>query len=194
MHTRVTISVRSGGVGNERATEQPESEAQHDPYAPRPGYVTDIDGRTDRTTTAAAIGVGAALVTSFVLGFFQAPEWVVWPGAIGVGVVVWLVLRARQRRRDRSEGRSPDAVARARDRAIADANGGRRFFVAPNPVVVIVMGGIFIALAAVPLTLAGDPLSLSGIITPAILVICGAFFVVQGVGTLVVRRRPPESR
>lgn len=191
MHTRVTISVRSGGVGNERATEQPESEAQHDLYAPRPGYVTDIDGRTDRTTTATAIGVGAALVTSFVLGFFQAPEWVVWPGSIGVGVVVWLVLRARQRRRDRSEGRSPDAVARARDRAIADANGGRRFFVAPNPVVVIVMGGIFIAFAVG--TLVVGSVSVVAVIRTVVLVGSGAYFVVQGVGTLVVRRRPPES-
>lgn len=178
-------------MGNERATEQPEPEAQHDPYAPRPGYVTDIDGRTDRTTTAAAIGVGAALVTSFVLGFFQAPEWVVWPGAIGVGVVVWLVLRARQRRRDRSEGRSPDAVARARDRAIADANGGRRFFVAPNPVVVIVMGGIFIALAVVTLVIGS--VSVVAVIRTVVLVGSGAYFVVQGIGTLVVRRRPPGS-
>ncbi|MFJ3033181.1 hypothetical protein ACIPC2_02085 [Curtobacterium pusillum] len=51
-----------------------------------------------------------------------------------LGVAVWLVARARRRRRARRAGRSPGAVQRARDRAVAEANGGRRFFVAQNPV------------------------------------------------------------
>jgi hypothetical protein len=177
-------------VGNEGSADQ--TEPEHDPYARRPGYVTSIDGRTDRTTKAAAIGVGAGLVTSFVLGFFQAIDWVAWLVSISVGVAVWLVLRARQRRRDRREGRSPAAVATARDRAIADANGGRRFFVAPNPVVVIVMGGIFIALAVGTLVLGS--VSVIAVIRTVVLVGSGAYFVVQGIGTLVVRRRPPDPR
>ncbi|WFR66832.1 hypothetical protein P9139_19685 [Curtobacterium flaccumfaciens] len=40
------------------------AEQEHDPYARRPGYVTDVNGRTDRTTTFAAIGVAAGLVAS----------------------------------------------------------------------------------------------------------------------------------
>ncbi len=177
-------------MGNERSADQ--TEPEHDPYARRPGYVTAIDGRTDRVTTAAAVGTGVGLVTSWVLGFFQAPEWVVWAGAIAVGVTTWLLLRARQRRRDRSEGRAPGAVARARDRAIADANGGRRFFVAPNPVILIVMGGIFIAVAVGTLGLGS--MSVLTVIRTIVLVGGGAYFVVQGIGTLVVRRRSPDPR
>ncbi|WP_144714784.1 hypothetical protein [Curtobacterium pusillum] len=175
-------------MGNERADDQPE----HDPYARRPGYVTNASGRTDQVTTAAAFGVGAGLVTSFVLGFFHAVEWVSWSASVLVGVVVWLLLRARQRRLDRREGRSPDAVAHARDRAIAEANGGRRFFVAPNPVVVIVMGGIFLALGLLSLVL-GD-LSVHRVVVSTVLVACAAFFIVQGIGTLVVRRRSDPTR
>lgn len=94
----------------------------------------------------------------FVLGFVQVSDSVAFPVAIGIGVAVWLVARARRRRRERRAGRSPDAVQQARDRAVVEANGGRRFFVAQNPVVVIVMGGIFIAVAVVPVVVEGASL------------------------------------
>jgi hypothetical protein len=42
------------GVGNE--PEDRPTEPEHDPYARRSGYVTGVDGRTDRTTTAMAAG------------------------------------------------------------------------------------------------------------------------------------------
>jgi hypothetical protein len=174
-----------GRMGDTDAEHQ--SATEHDPYARREGYVTSVDGRTDRVTTAAAAGVGAALATTFVLGFFQVTGVLVWIIAAAVGVVVWLSLRARQRRRDRVAGRSPDAVARARDRAIADENGGRRFFVAQNPVVVIVMGGIFLALGVVWAVLGEDGL---GKLLPVVLLfVSGTSCVVQGIGTLVVRRQ-----
>lgn len=164
-----------------------ESNDEHDPYARRPGYVTGPDGRTDRTTTAAVAGVGAGFAAVLVLGFFQLSELLTFPVAVGIGVVVWLVARARWRGRERRAGRSPDAVPQARDRAIAEANGGRRFFVAQNPVVVIVMGAIFIAVAVVPAVVEGPSAVRLGI--SALGVASGVCFVVQGIGTIVVRRR-----
>lgn len=172
-------------MGDTDAEHQPATE--HDPYARREGYVTAIDGRTDRVTTAAAAGVASALGASFLLGFFQVTGVLVWLLSAAVGIVVWLSLRARQRRRDRVAGRSPDAVARARDRAVADANGGRRFFVAQNPVVVIVMGGIFLALGVVWAVLGED--DLAKLLPVVVLFVSGMVCVVQGIGTLVVRRR-----
>jgi hypothetical protein len=171
-------------MANER--DDPTAEPEHDPYARRPGYVTSADGRTDRTTTAMVAGVVTGVVALFLSGFLSVPEWAAVPVCVVIGVVVWLVLRARQRGHDRAAGRSPDAVPEARDRAVAAANGGRRFFVAQNPVVVIVMGGVFLGIGVVELVRGA---STGGVLTALVLGACAAFFVVQGVGTLVVRRR-----
>ncbi len=171
-------------MGTERTDEQNTDE--HDPYPRRPGYVTGADGRTDRTTTAAIAGVVAGLVVVFVLGFAQVSDAVAFPVGIGIGVAVWLVARARWRRRERHAGRSPDALPQARDRAISEANGGRRFFVAQNPVVVIVMGGIFIAVAVVPVMVEGA--SAVRLVISTLVVASGVSCIVQGVGTLVARR------
>lgn len=171
------------------ATERAEGphEDEHDPYARRPGYVTGPDGRTDRTTTAMVAGVVSGIVTSGLLGVLHVVEPIALTAAVVVGVAVWLLLRARRRRRDRQAGREPDAVAQARDRAIAQANGGRRYFVAQNPVVVIVMGAIFIAVAIAPVVF-GEA-SVGRIVVMIVVVASGGFFIVQGIGTLVVRRR-----
>lgn len=95
-------------------------------------------------------------------------------------------MRAGRRAADRRAGRLPDAVARARSRSVADVNGGRRFLVAPNPVV-IVMGGVFLTVAVVQLVARG--LSAGAVAVAVLLAASAVFFVVQGIGTLVVRRR-----
>jgi len=136
-------------------------------------------------------GVGTAAVGLFVSGLLQVAEWVAYPTCAAIGIVVWLVLRARHRRRERRAGRSPDAVAEARDRATAEANGGRRFFTATNPVVVIVMGAVFLVVAVAPLVFGGVS---SGRVAVAVLVgLSGIVTIVQGAGTLILRGRvtPP---
>ncbi|MCS6573348.1 hypothetical protein NYS52_02300 [Curtobacterium flaccumfaciens pv. flaccumfaciens] len=172
-------------MGTERADGPAVDE--HDPHERRPGYVTSVDGRTDRMTTDMFAGVVVGFVLLLVFGFFQLVEWIAIVAAVVIGAAVWLVLRSRRRRADRRAGRSPDAVPRARDRAIAEANGGRRFFVAQNPVVVIVMGAIFIAVAVAPLLFGG--FSVGRIVTGVIVVASGVLCIVQGIGTLRVRRR-----
>jgi len=169
------------------APSQDDQQQPHDPYAKRPGYVTGVDGRTDTWTTAAVAGVLTGIAVVFVSGLFQAPTPVAYAAAVVVGGAVWFAVRARRRSVDRREGRAPDAVARARSQSIADANGGRRFFVAQNPVVVIVMGGIFLAVGVVQLVTRG--LSAGSVAIAVLLAASAVFFVVQGVGTLVVRRR-----
>ncbi|PYY60652.1 hypothetical protein DEJ17_05730 [Curtobacterium sp. MCSS17_011] len=160
---------------------------EHDPYERRPGYVTSGDGRTDRMTTDMFVGVAVGFVLVIVFGFFQLVEWIAIGAAVVIGAAVWLVLRSRRRRADRRAGRSPDAVPRARDRALAEANGGRRFFVAQNPVVVIVMGAVFIGVSVAPLLL-GD-VSVARILIAVLVVASGVVFIVQGIGTLRMRRR-----
>ncbi|MBT1674925.1 hypothetical protein [Curtobacterium aurantiacum] len=172
-------------MGTERADGPAVDE--HDPYERRPGYVTSVDGRTDRMTTDMFAGVGVGFALVFILGFFQVVEWIAIGAAVVIGAAVWLVLRGRRRRADRRADRSPDAVPRARDRALAEANGGRRFFVAQNPVVVIVMGVIFIGVAVAPLLLGG--VSAARILIAVIVVASGVLCIVQGIGTLRVRRR-----
>ncbi|QVG65269.1 hypothetical protein JG551_002671 [Curtobacterium flaccumfaciens pv. flaccumfaciens] len=172
-------------MGTERADGPAVDE--HDPYERRPGYVTSADGRTDRMTTDMFAGVVVGFVLVLVFGFFQLVEWIAIGAAVVIGAAVWLVLRSRRRRADRRAGRLPDAVPRARDRAIAEANGGRRFFVAQNPVVVIVMGAIFIGVAVAPLLFGG--VSVGRIVTGVIVVASGVVCIVQGIGTLRVRRR-----
>ncbi|WIB32080.1 hypothetical protein [Curtobacterium sp. MCSS17_005] len=172
-------------MGTERADGPAVDE--HDPYGRRPGYVTSVDGRTDRTTTDMFVGIAVGFVLVFILGLFQVPQWIAFGAAVVIGGAVWLVLRSRRRRADRQAGRSPDAVPRARDRAIAEANGGRRFFVAQNPVVVIVMGAIFIGVSVAPL-LVGD-VSIARILIAVLVVASGVVFIMQGIGTLRVRRR-----
>ncbi|MBF4613346.1 hypothetical protein [Curtobacterium sp. VKM Ac-1376] len=160
---------------------------EHDPYERRRGFVTGVDGRTDRVTTAMVAGIVVGFAVTVVLGFLQVPQWIAFAAAAVVGGAVWLILRGRRRRADVRAGRSPDAVRSARDRAIAEANGGRRFFVAQNPVVVIVMGAIFIGVAVVPLLL-GD-VSVPRILISVLVAASGVVVIVQGIGTLRVRRR-----
>ncbi|UWD78429.1 hypothetical protein [Curtobacterium flaccumfaciens] len=172
-------------MGTERADGPAVDE--HDPYERRPGYVTSVDGRTDRMTSDMFVGIAVGFVLVIVFGSFHIVEWLAIGAAVVIGAAVWLVLRSRRRRADRRAGRSPDAVPRARDRAIAEANGGRRFFVAQNPVVVIVMGAVFIAVAVAPLLFGG--VSIGRIVTGVIVVASGVVCIVQGIGTLRVRRR-----
>lgn len=169
------------------APSQDDQQQPHDPYVRRPGYVTGADGRTDTWTTAVVAGIVTGMAVLFVSGLLRAPAPVAYTAAVAVAAAVWSVVRARRRAADRRAGRSPDAVARARSRAIADANGGRRFFVAQNPVVVIVMGGIFLAVAVVQLV--GSGLSIGSVLVAVLVAASAVFFVVQGIGTLVVRRR-----
>lgn len=176
------METRPGPDAPSRDDEQP-----HDPYAKRPGYVTAIDGRTDTWSTAAVAGIVTGIAVLFVSGLLQAPTPLAYAVAVVVGGAVWFGVRARRRAADRRAGRSPDAVARARSQAIADANGGRRFFVAQNPVVVTVMGGIFLALAIAQLVARGP--SAGAVVMAVLLTASAVFFVVQGIGTLVVRRR-----
>ncbi|MCA5922531.1 hypothetical protein [Curtobacterium oceanosedimentum] len=168
-----------------------EPSTEHDPYARRPGFVTGVDGRTDRTTTAMVAGIAAAAVGLFISGLLQIAEWIAFPACAAVGVAVWLVLRARQRRREERAGRSPDAVSEARDRATAEANGGRRFFIATNPVVVIVMGVIFLGLASAPL-LSGD-VSVGRVVVAVAVGVSGVATIGQGAGTLILQRRQKAS-
>jgi hypothetical protein len=165
--------------------EQPSTE--HDPYARRSGYVTGVDGRTDRTTTAMVAGIATAVVGLFVSGLLQIAEGIALPACAVLGIAVWLVLRARRRRREKRAGRSPDAVPEARDRAIAQANGGRRFFIATNPVVVIVMGAIFLVLAIAPLLFEG--VSVGRLVVAVAVGLSGIATIVQGAGTLILQHR-----
>jgi hypothetical protein len=176
-------------MGTERADGPAVDE--HDPYERRPGYVTSVDGRTDQVTTAVIAGVLVGFAVTVVLGFLQVPQWIAFAAAVVIGGGVWLLLRGRRRRADGRAGRSPDAVPRARDRAIAEANGGRRFFVAQNPVVVIVMGAIFIGVAVAPLLLGDVSVAriLIAVAVAVVVVASGVVFIVQGIGTLRVRRR-----
>jgi hypothetical protein len=173
------------------APDQASDRQQHDPYARRPGYVTGADGRTDTWTTAAVAGVVTGIVVLFLAGLLNVADLVAYAAAVVVGVAVWFTVRARRRAADRQAGRAPDAVAKARSQAIADANGGRRFFVAQNPVVVIVMGGIFLALGIGRLVASGP--SAGSLVTTVLLAASAVFLIVQGIGTLVVKRRSPTS-
>jgi hypothetical protein len=173
------------------APDQASDRQQHDPYARRPGYVTGADGRTDTWTTAAVAGVVSGIVVLFLAGLLDLADPFAYAAAVVVGAAVWFSVRARRRTADRQAGRAPDAVAKARSQAIADANGGRRFFVAQNPVVVIVMGGIFLALGIGRLVASGP--SAGSLVTTALLAASAVFLIVQGIGTLVVKRRSPTS-
>lgn len=173
------------------APDQDADGPQHDPYARRPGYVTGVDGRTDTWTTAVVAGVVAGVVVSFVAGLLDVAAPVTFSAAAVVGAAVWFAVRTRRRAADRRAGRDPDSVSKARSQAVADANGGRRFFVAQNPVVVIVMGGVFLALGIARLVAGGA--SADSVIVMVLLTASGAVLVVQGIGTLVARRRSPSS-
>ncbi len=178
-----------GNDGDRKAPEQPEPE--HDPYARRRGYATGVDGRTDVWTTAMVAGVVSAVVVLFVSGLAHIERTIAYPVAVVVGLAVFLVLRVGRRAADRRAGRDPDEVAKARSDATARANDGRRFFVAPQPVVVIVMGAIFLAFAVVA---AIGAESAGGFVVVVLLAGSAAFFVVQGIGTLVLRRRDRVAR
>lgn len=149
--------------------------------------MTAVDGRTDTWTTAAVAGVVAGLAVLFLSGLFHLAELVAYPVAVVVGAAVWFAVRARRRAADRRAGRSPDEVAEARSRAVADANGGRRFLVAQNPVVVIVMAGVFLVLAVARFIAVGP--SVGSVVVTVLLAASAVYFLVQGIGTLVVRRR-----
>jgi hypothetical protein len=152
--------------------------------------VTGADGRTDIWTTAVVAGVGG-LAVLFLSGLLHVAEQFAYPVAVVLGAAVWLTVRARRRAADRRAGRTPGAVAEARSRAVADANGGRRFFVAQNPVVVIVMGGVFVAIGVGRLVAAGP--SAAAVIVTVLLVASGGVLVVQGIGTLAARRRDRQE-
>lgn len=174
-------------MGNDADRNVPgQPEPDHDPYERRPGHATGVDGRTDVWTTAMVAGVVSAVVVLFVSGLAQVERQIAYPVAIVVGLAVFLVLRARRRAADRRAGRDPDEVAKARSRATAEANHGRRFFVAQNPVVVIVMGVIFLGFTVLA-TIGTD--TVGGFAVAALLAASAMFFIVQGVGTLVFRRR-----
>jgi hypothetical protein len=113
------------------------------------------------------------------------------PACAVLGVAVWLVLRASWRRREKRAGRSPDAVSEARDRASAQENGARRFFITTNPVVVIVMGAIFLALAIAPLLF--KRVSVGRLVVAV--VVSGIATIVEGAGTLILqhRQKAPKS-
>jgi hypothetical protein len=153
--------------------------------------VTGADGRTDIWTTAVVAGVVAGLAVLFLSGLLHVAEPFAYPAAVVAGAAVWLTVRARRRAADRRAGRAPDAVAKARSRAIADANGGRRFFVAQNPVVLIVMGGVFVAIGVGRLVAAGP--SAAAVVVTVLLVASGVVLVVQGIGTLAARRRDRQD-
>lgn len=170
----------------------PEQRApEHDPYARRPGYATGSDGRTDIWTTAMVAGVVSAVAVLFASGLAHVGRPIAYPVAVVVGLAVFFVLRTRRRAADRRAGRDPDEVAKARSHATAEANHGRRFFVAQNPVVVIVMGAIFLGFTVVA-TVGTD--TVGGFAVAALLAASAVFFIVQGVGTLVVRRRDRAPR
>lgn len=169
------------------STSGPEADRrQRDPYTRRPGYATGVDGRTDTWTTSVVAGVVAGFVISFVAGLLGLAEPIAFAAAVVVGAAVWFTLRTLRRAAGRRAGRD-EAFAKARSQAVADANGGRRFFVAPNPVVVIVMGGIFLALGAWRLVAAGP--SAGSIVVSVLLGVSAVVLVVQGIGTLVLQRR-----
>ena len=142
-------------------------------------------------TTAVVAGVVTAFAVLFLSGLLHVAEPFAYPAAVVVGAAVWFTVRARRRAADRRAGRTPDAVAKARSRAVADANGGRRFFVAQNPVVVIVMGGVFLVLGVGRLVAAGP--SAGAVIVTVLLAASGGFLIVQGIGTLVARRRDRQG-
>jgi hypothetical protein len=142
-------------------------------------------------TTAVVAGVVTGFAVLFLSGLLHVAELFAYPAAVVVGAAVWLVLRTRRRATDRRAGRTPDAVAKARSRAVSDANGGRRFFVAQNPVVVIVMGGVFLALGVGRLVAAGP--SAGAMIFTVLLAASGVVLIVQGIGTLVARRRDRQG-
>lgn len=170
------------------STSGPEADRrQRDPYTRRPGYATGVDGRTDTWTTSVVAGVVAGFVISFVAGLLGLAEPIAFAAAVVVGAAVWFTLRTRRRAAGRRAGRDPEVVAKSRSQAVADANGGRRFFVAPNPVVVTVMGGIFLALGAWRLVAAGP--SAGSIVVSVLLGVSAVVLVVQGIGTLVLQRR-----
>lgn len=182
------------GVGNrpiDQDADDTQRDTQHDPYARRPGYVTGVDGRTDMWTTAVVAGVVTAAAVLFVSGLLHLTEPIAYSAAVVIGLVVWLTMRARRRAADRRAGRSPDAVAEARTRAVAEANGGRRFFVAQNPVVLIVMGCIFLAVGVARTVATG--VSGASVLVAVVLAACAGYFIVQGIGTLVVRRRSGDA-
>jgi hypothetical protein len=69
----------------------PHDPAVYDPadYERRPGYVTEVDGRTNQTPMPIVAAVVAAVLTRFLSGLFQVDQWIAWPAAVVVAVIVW---------------------------------------------------------------------------------------------------------
>jgi hypothetical protein len=69
----------------------PHDPAIYDPadYERRPGYVTDVTGRTNTTTVGWAAAVAAAVLSQFLFGVFVVDRWLAWPGSLVVAVIVW---------------------------------------------------------------------------------------------------------
>jgi len=71
------------------ASSMPRNPAIYDPadYEPRPGYVTDVSGRTDSTPITVVIGAVAGMVSLFVGGLLQVDRWVASGAAVLIAVV-----------------------------------------------------------------------------------------------------------
>ena len=78
----------------------PHDPAIYDPadFERRPGYVTEVDGRTNQTPVAIAAAVAAAILTRFLSGVFQVDQWIAWPAAVVMAVIVWQIASLPERR------------------------------------------------------------------------------------------------
>lgn len=77
----------------------PREPEPQDPYEQRPGYVTELDGRNDRTPKSVAIGVGVGVISLFIFGLLHVIQWIAFPGAILIAIAVWQLLAFRTRTR-----------------------------------------------------------------------------------------------
>jgi hypothetical protein len=80
-------------------------EQSDDPYKRRHRYETEVDGLSGRTPTDLAAGVGVAILALVLFGFFQLAQWIAFPGAAVVALVVWQLLAALRRRREQRNDR-----------------------------------------------------------------------------------------
>ncbi|WP_159570480.1 hypothetical protein [Curtobacterium sp. 18060] len=82
--------------------DMPHDPAIYDPadYERRPGYVTEVDGRTGQTPIAVAVSVASLMCALFVGGLIGLDRWIAWPFAIGIAVVAWQIITISGRRRN----------------------------------------------------------------------------------------------
>lgn len=84
------------------ATSMPRDPAIYDPadYEPRPGYVTDVSGRTNTTPISTVVAIVAGFATMLVSGVFDVGTPVAYGFAVIVAVVtsqVWSLTGRRAR-------------------------------------------------------------------------------------------------